>query len=150
MPGFMVFGEGQRRRGAMTTLEWSEAVEVHVAAFDEDHHSLIDKAAALVAACEEGQPALAQQNLLDDFIEISVDHFEREEMRMHEVDFPEFTNHKAEHDLLIRAILKFRADLRYGRLPADAAAEIIADWLLRHIREWDKGYTDFFHARGIR
>ncbi len=131
-------------------FEWRNDFLVGVSLFDEDHRQLFEMAEHLIDAFNRLRPNAELAGIMDDFIEYTVFHFEREEEKMREVDYPGTEEHVAQHNLLIRAILKFKADMRYNRIPSDQIAEILADWLLRHIHEMDRQYTDYFNARGVR
>jgi len=131
-------------------FQWREDDSVGVRRFDEDHQAMLEQARRLILAYNEGEPGEVVQECMDNLIEYVVFHFEREEQQMREVDYPDYTAHLAEHNWLIRTALKFKSDLRYRRLEGDAVADLLADWVLRHIRQEDRKYTVYLNARGVR
>lgn len=134
----------------MTALmQWSDAYSVGVATFDEDHREMLRLAREL-AACLEQQAEATARERLDDLLEYTVYHFEREEQALRDCDYPACTSHITSHHNLLRCFLKFKADLRYKRLTAEEAAEFVSDWVLRHIREEDKQYTACLNGKGLR
>ncbi|HEX9844550.1 MAG TPA: hemerythrin domain-containing protein, partial [bacterium] len=85
-----------------------------------------------------------------DLIECAVEHFEEEERTLQELDWPGLPEHLQAHNLLLRTLLKFKSDLRYGRLTAEETAEFITEWVLAHIKDEDMKYRDYLGARGVR
>jgi hemerythrin len=143
-------------------LQWQTVDSVGVQSLDDDHRMLLERADALIASVKSGagKPARGRasageaesrrRDVLDDLVECAVAHFEEEERLLAQLDWPGLPAHREAHDTLLRTLLKFKADLRYGRLTPDEAAEFIADWVLAHIRDEDMQYRDYLHARGVR
>ncbi|HKI97579.1 MAG TPA: bacteriohemerythrin [bacterium] len=130
-------------------LRWQFAYSVGVHTFDEAHRVLIERADALIAAVKGPNPASRARDIADDLVECAVEHFEEEERVLRELDWPGLPEHEQAHSLLLRTLLKFKADLRYGRLSAEEAAAFITDWVLAHIQDEDMQYTAYLHARGM-
>lgn len=134
-------------------LRWLPAYSVGVQAFDDEHAVLVARANALLVAVEANGGSAASlrgRDLLDDVVECAVAHFEAEERLLYELDWPGLPEHRDSHNLLLRTLLKFKADLRYGRLTPEEAAEFMADWVLSHIVDEDLQYRDYLLARGVR
>jgi hemerythrin-like metal-binding protein len=89
------------------------------------------------------------RDVMDDLIECAVEHFEEEERTLRSLDWPGLPDHLHAHGELLRTILKFKADLRYGRLSCEEAADFITDWVLAHIMDEDMRYRDYLDARGV-
>jgi hemerythrin len=131
-------------------LRWKEAYSVGVPALDEAHRAMIDRAAALVASLDASPGAADPRDILDDLIECAVDHFDEEERMLAQHDWPGLSEHMLEHGMLLRTLLKFKADQRYGRLTAVQAGEFIADWVLTHILDDDMKYRPCLAPRHAR
>lgn len=129
---------------------WQSAYSVGVAGFDEAHRALIDRADALIRAVSAKGRQPETRDILDDLIECAVEHFEEEERTLQELDWPGLPEHLQAHNLLLRTLLKFKSDLRYGRLTAEETAEFITEWVLAHIKDEDMKYRDYLGARGVR
>ncbi len=131
-------------------LEWTPAYSVGVDALDDDHRDMIGRADDLIAAYRAGRPEAELRDGLDDLLELAVDHFENEERFMAEADYPGLRAHVDDHNRLLRNFLKCRADIRYRRLEPDEMAELVIDWVLRHIKDEDLRYKAFLDARRAR
>ena len=134
----------------MQQLRWQAAYSVGVKGFDEAHRALIDRADALLLAVQAVGAEHRVRDILDDLVECAVEHFEDEERTLRELDWPGLPEHLTAHDLLLRTLLKFKADVRYGRLTVEETADFIADWVLAHIKDEDMKYRDYLGARGVR
>jgi hemerythrin-like metal-binding protein len=128
---------------------WQPAYSVGVAGFDEAHRAMIDRADALIRAVGGKGRGPDPRDLLDDLLECAVEHFEQEERTLRELDWPGLPDHLDAHNLLLRTLLKFKSDLRYGRLSPEETAAFISEWVLAHIKDEDMKYRDYLLARGV-
>jgi len=128
---------------------WNAAYSVGVQAFDNAHQTLVERANALIEAVSSQQAQEPTRDIMDDLIECAVEHFEEEERMLRSLDWPGLPEHLHAHSHLLRTILKFKADLRYGRLSCEEAADFITDWVLAHILDEDMRYRDYLDARGV-
>ncbi len=131
-------------------LRWTTAYSVGVGSLDSAHRAMIDRAAHLMESLSSRIGAISARDLLDDLIECAVEHFDEEERILRELDWPGLAGHVVEHGLLLRTLLKFKADQRYGRLTPEQAGTFVADWVLTHILAEDMKYRDYLGARGVR
>ena len=130
-------------------LEWNESYGVGVAEFDQDHQHLIGIANKAVEAADAGTTFADVGELLDDLIEEAVVHFEHEERIMKDVDYPGLTEHLEAHNQLIRTFIKYKSELKIERLAVSEIAGFIVDWLVVHIKTFDKNYGAYLNTRGI-
>lgn len=129
---------------------WQANYSVGVRDFDRAHRELVELAEALIGAMRGRNGSERVRDLMDDLVECAVAHFDEEERTLHDLDWPGLGAHVREHDVLLRTLLKFKADLRYHRLTPEEAADFITGWVLNHIREEDAKYTGYLQARGVR
>ena len=131
------------------TLCWKPCYSVGVVSLDSAHRAMMDRAERLMESLAGRLGAGSARDLLDDLVECAVDHFDDEERILRELDWPGYTDHVLEHGQLLRTLLKFKADQRYGRLSPEQAGTFIADWVLTHIQTEDMKYRDYLGARGV-
>ena len=131
-------------------LRWKMAYSVGVGSLDSAHRAMMDRATHLMESLAGRGSAGSARDLLDDLIECAVEHFDEEERILRELDWPGLLEHVLEHGLLLRTLLKFKADERYGRITPEEAGSFIADWVLSHILAEDMKYRDYLGARGVR
>ena len=130
-------------------LHWEPALAVGVEAFDQAHRELMERADALISAIADAGTGSGVRDVMDDLLECAVAHFAEEEQVLRQLDWPGIDTHQQAHYHLLRTLLQFKADLRYGRLAAEDAAEFISDWVCLHIQREDMQYRSFLAARGV-
>ncbi len=124
-------------------FEWDGQYSVDCPLLDEQHEELIQLAAELhrrYDAQERGTlaEAFGYMNAYTKY------HLRLEEVVMERVDYPQLTEHVEEHRRFEEAIGLLQARFEAGdESAADAAAGLLSDWLLKHIREVDRHLVDY-------
>lgn len=131
------------------TMRWQPSYSVGVRGFDDAHRVLVDKAGTLIDAVASSDEDARTRDIVDDLIECAVEHFDEEERTLRDLGWPGLGAHMHAHNVLLRTILKFKADLRYHRLSPEQAAEFISSWVLEHIRHEDMQYAPYLQDRGV-
>jgi methyl-accepting chemotaxis protein len=144
---------------ATSYLAWRDEWTLEVGFMDEDHRQLAELLNRLARDCGTGPvPGLRPPGLqarsapetlgaLDTLAGEARLHFHREEalMRMH--GYPDFDDHKADHDLLLAelsVLSRELADTRAGYLDAEVL-ETMKDWLLGHALGFDRRLADYLN-----
>ncbi|HKI97578.1 MAG TPA: hemerythrin family protein [bacterium] len=129
------------------TQDWGACQSVGVPECDADHADLLALARALRSALNDHAPATEVQALLDDLLEQTLGHFEREERMLANEGYPELARHISSHNRLLRAMLHFKEDVRYARYRSDVAVKFIHAWVVEHVRVEDARYGAFLRER---
>jgi len=132
-------------------VKWSEKYSVGIARIDGEHQKLIELVNELYSAMLGGQAKDVVGKTLDGLASYTVSHFVFEESLMKTHAYPEFQQHKEQHDKLVEQVKLLQADLRAGK-PA-VSKEVMAflqQWLLGHILGVDKKYSAHLHAAGVK
>lgn len=135
-------------------LEWRDEWTLEVGFMDEDHRhlaSLINRLARDFGPhLQSGQlppspeaPSLA--DALDELYRAAREHFHREEDVMRNDGYPDFDDHKADHDLLLAELSVLTRELQEtDTLHLDAEVlDNLKDWLLGHVLDYDRRLADF-------
>jgi hemerythrin len=133
-----------RREICQDFIAWREDFGVGFPLIDGDHKKLLSLINNLLATqqCETGT-ALERQ-ALDELLDYTEYHFKREEDLMTRYGYPDFAEHKAQHDRMraqVQAHLK-----RYeekGRVALPQLANHLKLWLLQHIAGTDRRLAPF-------
>jgi len=123
---------------ATETIEWTEALTIGIDAIDDDHRMLIDMFNRSQQANE-----IECGVLLDQIIEFTVTHFEREEVVMAACNYPWIDNHHQVHQLLIAQAEKMGKQLNQGELGVDDLARFLGSWLLDHTQVMDMAFAPY-------
>jgi hemerythrin len=82
-----------------------------------------------------GQGKTAVGRTLDRLIQYTTVHFAHEERLMRLYDYPDAPAHKAEHEALVKQVLKFQEDFQAGRATITVQLlHFLKDWLVKHIQ----------------
>ena len=122
----------------MSLIEWKDSFSVGVAAVDLEHRELIELINELherIGAAADNDMTLAM--LGEIYAQISA-HFALEEKYMRESEYPQFHQHKEDHEELLdelRDIMDRVEDL--GRYDADELSQELGRWFSEHFRTHD-------------
>lgn len=135
----------------MGFLDWSERYSVYIEHLDEQHRYLFDLINRFHELASGRQDRNKMYELLDRFIEYSVEHFGAEEELFAKYNYPEIENHKKEHERFRREIsdLKEQA-LEDKNLLCVDVLDYLCGWVIKHVAGLDRRYSDFLNQRGVR
>lgn len=131
-------------RQGVALIHWSEAMSVKVAGMDNDHRVLIDLINQLAAAEKIGNRRIAE-SVLDELINYTIDHFNREEEFLQDTGYPfaELVTHKLQHASFSETIQDIRWQYLHGfrsRINRQVLL-FLRDWLNKHILVEDMKYA---------
>ena len=122
----------------MSLIEWKDSFSVGVAAVDLEHRELIELINDLHERIGEAADTDMTLAMLGEiYAQISA-HFALEEKYMRESEYPQFPQHKEDHEELLdelRDIMDRVEDL--GRYDADELSQELARWFSEHFRTHD-------------
>ncbi len=132
------------------TFEWTPDLAVGVEEIDMQHRELFKRIGTLVSAINEGRGADEVQGLFDFLGDYIGSHFTTEVKCMHILSYPKMADHRAQHDIFVRAVKDAKRE--YDKDGAsDALAETlkthICDWLVNHVKEVDMQLAAFLKER---
>mgnify|MGYP000222515604 CR=1 FL=1 len=131
-------------------IKWKNEYSVGITHIDQDHKKLINLLNQFTVAYEHAMSETFEKQTLDELVNYTVYHFEREEKMMREHSYPDFVAHQAKHQEMIAQVQEF-IDL-YDEKGHDAFKEIsefLTVWLISHINGTDKGYSQYLNERGV-
>ncbi|HEB95009.1 MAG TPA: bacteriohemerythrin [Sedimenticola thiotaurini] len=131
-------------------LVWDEDLSVGIEAMDRDHKKLLNLINNLRAAvlCNTGE-AFERRNL-EDLVEYTKEHLQREEELLRQHEFPNYEGHKAQHDQMISYVNTYvRRYDEQGRKILPEVADYLTLWLTDHIKVTDKQYSAYLNERGV-
>ena len=132
-------------------IDWSHELSVGIEEIDGQHQVLVELLNEIHAAIQQGRTAEVTQDILDRLDEYARIHFAVEESLMRVLHYPEYEAHKQEHDRLMTQLNELRQKWQAGKGTVGfELAQLLKEWLVRHILDIDKRYTAHFLARGIQ
>jgi hemerythrin-like metal-binding protein len=118
------------------TIGWQSGMETGAPLLDAQHRSLVERAAALVAAIERGSERPVVERALRDFGDYSVRHFSMDEDCSLRGTCPALDWNGIARAELIRIIAGFRQSYEQGGTTPDMAESLscqLSDWVARYI-----------------
>ena len=138
-------------------LEWRDEWTMEVGFMDEDHRHLAALLNRLardhgIRAAAPGQPvvlpnpgALPLLQGLEELMRETRQHFQREEEIMRTDAYPDFDDHKADHDLLLAELSVLTRELQDEEIEqlTEPMLDALKDWLLSHVLDFDRKLAEF-------
>ncbi len=135
----------------MALMEWKEEFSVGIKKIDEQHKKLVDMLNHLHNAMKSGEGNEALNRILNEMATYAVEHFRTEEELFTEFAYPQYVEHKKEHDDFVAKVLEFKKQFEDRKMLLSlAVSEFLRDWLMNHILQSDKKYTAFLNQKGVR
>ena len=130
---------------------WSDIYKLNIGVVDMQHKNLVDLINDLHQAMisRTGKEHLGR--ILSSLIKYTEGHFKAEEGIMESHQYPDLTNHKAEHDRFTKTVLDFQSKFHANEIGLTIEVmDFLKDWLSKHILGVDKKYAPFLNAKGVR
>jgi hemerythrin len=125
---------------------WDEKYATGIPLIDSQHKELFSLTNELFRACLGGDEVL--KGVFKDTMERMVGyvrfHFGAEQELLQRVKYPDFPEHKKQHESLIRDILESVKEYNEGKkLVPNQFVRTLRNWILSHIAHYDKQYASF-------
>ncbi len=136
----------------MATITWTdEVLSVNIPSIDDQHKKLIHLINEFYRNISIQSSKESIFKLIKALKEYTVFHFSTEEQYMKQYGYPEYIEHKAEHDRFVQRVLDFEDRYKNGKLILTLEiTNFIKNWVSNHIKTTDKKYSDFLINRGVR
>jgi hemerythrin len=132
-------------------LTWSDSYSVGIESIDNDHKKLIHLINNLQTAMDYKTDRLFEKQTLDEVIDYTKYHFEREEKLMEENGYPDFVPHKATHKNMIEKVNEYvQAYDRDESGAIESLLKYLKSWLIGHINGTDQEYSEFLIGKGVK
>jgi hemerythrin len=127
-----------------TYVTWKDFYSVGEHSLDAQHRQILSILNDLYGAMDAGREYDEIKRLLDSLLRYTMTHFAHEEYVMRACGYPDFDNHKAEHDQMRRrtAGLRTNVNLVTGR----DLLSFLKDWWCNHIQSEDQCYVPYVSA----
>ncbi|GMO42155.1 MAG: bacteriohemerythrin [Treponemataceae bacterium] len=129
-----------------TLVQWSEDFSVKNRLIDTQHKELVRFTNELYAACKTGgfSERLSFIRTVQDAVNYAKEHFSTEERMLIQKNYPEYAQHKTEHDAFVAEVLRQVKQLDNMKdIEGKPFVFFLRDWLLNHIAISDKKYTPY-------
>jgi len=125
---------------------WENKYATGIELIDGQHKQLVELTNELYLACFAGEEALSTvfKDAMSKMVEYVRFHFTAELKLLHEINYPDYHNHKKMHDDLVHDILDAAKDFNEGkRFVPNNFVNTLKDWVFGHIAVYDKIYAAY-------
>lgn len=133
----------------MALMTWSEKFSVNIKEIDGQHMKLFDLVNNLHDAMKSGKGKDALGKVLSELVDYTVYHFGTEEKLFQKYGYPEYSQHKREHDNLSKKAKELNEKLTAENIITIEVMNFLKDWLNSHILSTDKKYSSFLNSKGV-
>ena len=139
-----------KRMTAKKFVEWNDDLSVGIESIDNDHKKLLSLINNLQTAVLYPTGESFERQALDEVIEYTRYHFQREEKMMLENGYPDYEAHKQQHEDMIARIGGFLEAYEKDReATVDELVAFLKDWLIKHIAGTDQQYSPYLKEKGV-
>ena len=140
-----------RKMTSRQYVQWKEEYSVGIESIDLQHKKLLGLINSLQTAINYKTGEAFEREALDELVDYTKTHFKFEEDMMEQNGYPDFTTHRAEHELLIARVGEVLNQYQQDRDTAmQNAIDFLRDWLINHINGTDQQYSQFLISKGVK
>lgn len=132
-------------------VAWDDKYSVGIKVIDDDHKKLMMLINNLQSAVLYPTDASFERQALDELVDYTKYHFNREETMMQQYGYPGFEEHKQQHDAMIAKVAGYLEAYEKDREgTVKELTQLLKDWLIRHISGTDQEYSGFLREKGVQ
>lgn len=126
----------------MARIEWKNEYATGVELVDQQHRHLVEIINKFEDALQKGRGSRQMNEILNDLVGYTQEHFATEERLMEEAGYPQLKLHQSQHRQLLQKVerLQFEFNGAHRRISAEMH-EFLVYWLVTHILRDDKAFA---------
>jgi len=132
---------------------WKEKFRTGIEIIDAQHKELFDKAGVLLAGAndsvdENREKCVSAIRFLESY---AVSHFAYEEAYLRSVNYPDYNEHKAQHERFLQSVLGYEQKMIESDFSPKHVKEftgMLATWLIYHVADVDLRYASYMRGDG--
>lgn len=127
-----------------TIVTWGENFATGIPLIDKQHMELVNLTNLLYQACLAGEHKTAFKDAMSMMVDYVRFHFTAELELLKRINYPGYSEHKAEHDSLVKQILEAVQEFKAGRIfVPHSFVRTLKDWVFGHIGFTDRKYSKY-------
>ncbi len=131
-------------------IEWSDVLSVGIDEIDSQHKVLVDLINEMHEAIHQRHGSGVVRDVLSKLAEYTKIHFAVEESLMRILGYPDYEEHKAQHQELIHSMMDLQQKVDSGKTAIGfELMHFLKIWLTNHIMESDQEYGEYFVEAGV-
>lgn len=131
-------------------VKWDDKYSVGIESIDDDHRKLFHLINQFETAIRYHTGETFEKQALNDLLDYTRYHFDREEKMLEENGYADIAAHKDEHQKMIAKVDEFFNDYKErGHAALEEAPGFLRDWLINHINGTDQAYSEFMQGKDV-
>lgn len=132
-------------------VEWSDVLSVGIEEIDDQHKVLVDLVNEMHDAIHQRHGSDVVKEILSKLADYTRIHFAVEESLMRILAYPEYEEHKTQHEELLHTVQDLQEKVETGKTAIGfELMHFLKIWLTRHIMESDQKYSTYFLDAGAK
>lgn len=131
-----------------TLSPWVSSLNTGIKEIDEQHQTIYRLVEDIDAAIKREKDTDILDDLLGQLANYTRIHFSIEESLMRSLNYPDYEQHKGEHEMLLDQCMNIRGQIQAGDMTRMQLLELLNSWFSRHIMETDMGFSSHFQKAG--
>ncbi len=134
----------------MAAINWNDSMSVKIGSIDDQHKKLIEMINDFYDNISKRSNDELILKLVGGMKTYTAMHFTTEEKYMKLYKYPNYEQHKKEHEDFIAKVNALEEKIKKGKtIVSFEITNFIKDWIKKHIQDTDKQYSDFFLKHGV-
>ncbi len=126
----------------MALINWTDQLILGIESVDSQHKHLVDIINNFDEAMRKGKGARVMNEILNDLLGYTQEHFADEERIMASADYEGLKQHQAQHRQLLQKVERFQYEFNEGgQRVTGEVQEFLKYWLTSHILKHDKVFA---------
>lgn len=131
-------------------VQWDDSLSVGIEVIDEDHKKLLGLINNLQTAAHYNTGEAFERQALEELVNYTKFHFQREEDLMQTHGYADLEEHKAQHAAMIAEVGRVLQAYETDReRTIEKLCHYLKQWLLKHIAGTDQAYAPYLHGKGV-
>lgn len=131
-------------------LQWDTSMDTGIELIDNDHKKLLGLINQLQTATRYQIDDTLIESTLNELIDYTRYHFDREEQLMRINHYPGYEAHKELHKLMINKVAQFVEGYKTDKVHTiDETLAFLKSWLVNHIKGKDKDYAPYLKIKTL-
>lgn len=129
---------------------WSDVFSIGNKAVDRDHQRLLEIYNELGGFLKMDYDRSKFAETLSKMSDYSIYHFNREELYMQKLSYPDFESHKKQHKEFIIEVSTYNSNFLTANPPdPSVVVSFLENWWINHILQIDRKYEKFREENGL-
>ncbi len=135
-------------------LVWQEGWNTDIPDIDKQHIAMANMLNQIVDALNQSDKGQKYEQelgrMLNDFLNVTREHFASEEEQMRQIDYPDYVEHKKEHLILQADLAQYILEIKRAKSGIDIGTlSALKHWFIAHITGEDKAFANYYHDKGL-